>query len=100
MRRNERGRELERKLLVLICASVRQVFQFLWNRRAVHWRSENFARHDADVPRGLVCLTRYSERAGFLDRELFWYWEAFRYLKGGSRVISLANLKAEAEIVL
>ena len=20
---------------------------------------------------------------GFLDRELFWYWEAFRYLKGG-----------------
>ena len=37
---------------------------------------------------------------GFLDRELFWYWEAFRYLKGGSRVISLANLKAEAEIVL
>jgi predicted nucleotidyltransferase len=37
---------------------------------------------------------------GFLDRELFWYWEAFRHLKGGSRVISLANLKAEAEIVL
>jgi predicted nucleotidyltransferase len=37
---------------------------------------------------------------GFLDRELFWYWETFRYLKGGSRVISLANLKAEAEIVL
>ena len=37
---------------------------------------------------------------GFLDRELFWYWEAFRYLKGGSRVISLANLKAEGEIVL
>jgi predicted nucleotidyltransferase len=37
---------------------------------------------------------------GFLDRELFWYWEAFRYLKGGSRVLSLANLKAEAEIVL
>jgi predicted nucleotidyltransferase len=36
----------------------------------------------------------------FLDRELFWYWETFRYLKGGSRVISLANLKAEAEIVL
>jgi predicted nucleotidyltransferase len=37
---------------------------------------------------------------GFLDRELFWYWEAFRYLNGGSRVISLANLKSEAEIVL
>ena len=37
---------------------------------------------------------------GFLDRELFWYWEAFRYLKGGNRVISLASLKAEAEIVL
>ena len=37
---------------------------------------------------------------GFLDRELFWYWETFRYLKGGSRVISLANLKAEGEIVL
>ena len=25
---------------------------------------------------------------GFLDRELFWYWETFCYLKGGSRVIS------------
>ena len=37
---------------------------------------------------------------GFLDRDLSWYWEAFRYLKGGSRVISLANLKAEAEVVL
>jgi hypothetical protein len=37
---------------------------------------------------------------GFVDRELFWYWEAFRYLNGGSRVVSLANLKAEAEIVL
>jgi predicted nucleotidyltransferase len=37
---------------------------------------------------------------GFLDRELFWYWETFRYLKGGSRVIALANLKAEGEIVL
>jgi len=36
---------------------------------------------------------------GFLERELFWYWEAFGYLKGGSRVIFLANLKTEAEIV-
>lgn len=37
---------------------------------------------------------------GFLDRQLFWYWEVFRYLKGGSRVISLADLKAEGGFVL
>jgi hypothetical protein len=37
---------------------------------------------------------------GFLARQLFWYWEVFRYLKGGTRVISLADLKAEGEFVL
>ena len=37
---------------------------------------------------------------GFLDRQLFWYWEVFRYLKGGTRVISLADLKAEGGFVL
>jgi predicted nucleotidyltransferase len=37
---------------------------------------------------------------GFLNRQVFWYWEVFRYLKGGSRVISLADLKAEGEFVL
>jgi hypothetical protein len=37
---------------------------------------------------------------GFLDRQFFWYWEAFRYLKGGRRVVSLADLKAEGEFVL
>ena len=37
---------------------------------------------------------------GFLDREFCWYWEVFRYLKGRSRVIALANLRWEGEFVL
>jgi len=37
---------------------------------------------------------------GFLNRQLFWYREVSRYLKGGNRVISLADLKVEGEFVL
>jgi predicted nucleotidyltransferase len=37
---------------------------------------------------------------GFLERQCFWHYEAFHYLKGRSRVISLADLKAEGEFVL
>ena len=37
---------------------------------------------------------------GFLERQCFWHYEAFHYLKGGSRVISLVDLKAEGEFVL
>jgi predicted nucleotidyltransferase len=37
---------------------------------------------------------------GFLERQCFWHYEAFRYLKGRSRVISLADLKAEGQFVL
>jgi len=37
---------------------------------------------------------------GFLERQCFWHYEAFHYLKGRSRVISLVDLKAEGEFVL
>jgi predicted nucleotidyltransferase len=37
---------------------------------------------------------------GFLERQYFWHYETFHYLKGRSRVISLADLKAEGEFVL
>jgi hypothetical protein len=35
----------------------------------------------------------------FLERQFYWYYEAFRYLKGGSRVIALADLRAEGEFI-
>jgi hypothetical protein len=37
---------------------------------------------------------------GFLERQCFWHHEVFHYLKGRTRVISLADLKAEAEFAL
>jgi predicted nucleotidyltransferase len=37
---------------------------------------------------------------GFLERQCFWHYEAFHYLKGRSRVISLVNLKSEGGFVL
>ena len=36
----------------------------------------------------------------FLESEGCWYFEAFRYLKGGSRVISLADYRVEKTFVL
>lgn len=36
----------------------------------------------------------------FLEWEACWYWEAFQYLKGRSRVISLADYGAERAFVL
>ena len=36
---------------------------------------------------------------GLLDRQFCWYREVFTYLKGGSRVISLVDLRYEGEIV-
>jgi predicted nucleotidyltransferase len=36
----------------------------------------------------------------FLEREGCWYWETFRFLKGHSRVISLADYKTERAFVL
>ena len=36
----------------------------------------------------------------FLEVEGNWYWEAFRFLKGRSRVIALADLNAEKAFVL
>ena len=36
----------------------------------------------------------------FLDRELCWYFETRRFLKGGSRVIAMADYKAEKALVL
>ena len=36
----------------------------------------------------------------FLDRELCWYLETRRFLKGGSRVIAMADYKAEKALVL
>jgi predicted nucleotidyltransferase len=37
---------------------------------------------------------------GFLDRQFYWRQEVFRFLKGRSRVISLADLKAEGGFVM
>ncbi len=37
---------------------------------------------------------------GLLGRELYWYWEVFDFLKEGSRIISLVDLKHEGEFVL
>ena len=37
---------------------------------------------------------------GFLDRQCYWHQEVFRFLKGRSRVISLADLKAEGGFVM
>ena len=36
----------------------------------------------------------------FLDREFCWYLETRRFLKGGSRVIAMADYKAEKSLVL
>ena len=36
----------------------------------------------------------------FLEVKACWYWEAFRFLKGRSRVIALADLNAEKTFVL
>jgi predicted nucleotidyltransferase len=36
----------------------------------------------------------------FLEVQFYWYYEAFRYLKGGSRVIALADLRSEGELIL
>ncbi len=36
---------------------------------------------------------------GLLDRYVCWYREVFTYLKGGSRVVSLVDLRCEGEIV-
>src|SRR5271157_4476985 len=36
----------------------------------------------------------------FLEREGWWYFEARRFLKGGSRVISLADYNVEKALVL
>jgi predicted nucleotidyltransferase len=36
----------------------------------------------------------------FLDRELCWYFETRHFLKGGSRVIALADYKTEKSLVL
>ena len=36
---------------------------------------------------------------GFLERQFHWHYEARAYLKGGSRVISLADLRAEGAFV-
>jgi hypothetical protein len=36
----------------------------------------------------------------FLELEFCWHWEAFRYLKGRSRVIALADYNAEKTFVL
>jgi predicted nucleotidyltransferase len=36
----------------------------------------------------------------FLEVEAFWYWEAFRFLKGRSRVIALADFNSEKTFVL
>jgi predicted nucleotidyltransferase len=37
---------------------------------------------------------------GLLGRELCWYWEVFDFLKEGSRIISLVDVKSEGEFVL
>ena len=37
---------------------------------------------------------------GFLDRQFYWHQEVLRFLKGRSRVISLADLKAEGGFVM
>jgi predicted nucleotidyltransferase len=37
---------------------------------------------------------------GFLDRQFYWRREVLRFLKGRSRVISLADLKAEGGFVM
>jgi hypothetical protein len=37
--------------------------------------------------------------AAFLERDWCWYWEMFRFLKGRSRSISLADYSAEKAFV-
>jgi predicted nucleotidyltransferase len=36
----------------------------------------------------------------FLEREQCWFWEAFRFLKGASRVIALADYNAEKTLII
>jgi predicted nucleotidyltransferase len=39
-------------------------------------------------------------RGGFLEQEAWWYFETRRFLKGGSRVLSLADYNVEKALVL
>jgi len=45
-------------------------------------------------------LAKDGKRFGnFLERQMCWYWETFRFLKGRSRSIALADYKAEKSFV-
>jgi hypothetical protein len=66
------------------------------------------ASKDADFDRARVTnYERVEELAtqghrfrNFLEREGCWYWEIFRFLKGQSRVIALADYSVEKTFVL
>jgi predicted nucleotidyltransferase len=56
-------------------------------------REQNYARAEE--------LEDHGQRfQNFLDREFCWYFETRRFLKGGSRVIAMADYKAEKALVL
>ena len=44
--------------------------------------------------------TRGHRFRNFLEQEVCWYWEVFRFLKGQSRVIALADYSVEKTFVL
>lgn len=56
-------------------------------------REQNYARAEELEDQG----QRFQN---FLDREICWYFETRRFLKGGSRVIAMADYKAEKALVL
>jgi len=56
-------------------------------------REQNYARAEELEEQG----QRFQN---FLDRELCWYFETRRFLKGGSRVIAMADYKTEKVLVL
>jgi hypothetical protein len=56
-------------------------------------REQNYARAEELEEQG----QRFQN---FLDRELCWYFETRHFLKGGSRVIAMADYKTEKALVL
>jgi predicted nucleotidyltransferase len=66
------------------------------------------ASKDADFDRARVknderaeeLATRGQRFRNFLEQEGCWYWEVFRFLKGQSRVIALADYSVEKTFVL
>ena len=56
-----------------------------------------FALNERDVP---IVESLGRRFRGFLDRQFYWRREALRFLKARSRVISLADLKAEGGFMM